>query len=200
MTMTTQAEAPTGGSDQAKPEPDVLAMLQQVSALAQKGDRQAAKELKRLLDRHPEVWARGGDLAQEALEYWVTRVVGTDPLSRGCIELKLASLRAELLGDAPTVLERLVAERVLAGWLQVWHVDALYAGLTPERATLELLRELQRRQDSTQRRYLAAVKQLALVRRLLRPAPTPLDFARAQVPEGAAGRLGRRRGLAAARG
>src|SRR5262245_20865971 len=200
MTMTTQAEAPTRGSDVGTPGQDLLSTLQALSALAQRGDRQAAQEMRRLLDRHPEVWVRGGDLAQEALEDWVTRGVGPDPLSRECVQRCLENMRAQLLGEAPTVLERLVGARILCCWLQVWHVDALYAGLTTEAVTAELLRELQRRQDSTQRRYLAAIKCLALVRRLLRPAPSALDLARAQVAEGAARKPGQRRGVAMPRG
>src|SRR5262245_18326236 len=200
MTMTTQAEAPTRGSDVGTPGQDLLSTLQALSALAQRGDRQAAQEMRRLLDRHPEVWVRGGDLAQEALADWITRVVGTDPLARECVQRSLENMRAQLLGDSATVLDRLVAERILACWSQVGHIDSLYAGLTPERVTAELLRELQRRQDSTQRRYLAAIKCLALVRRLLRVAPSPLDLAQAQVAEAAAHRPGQRRSMAMPRG
>jgi hypothetical protein len=48
-----------------------------------------------------------------------------------------------------------------------------------------------RRQDPAQRRYLAAVKQLALVRKLLRPALSPLQLAMGTVPESPAGRRAR---------
>jgi hypothetical protein len=38
-------------------------------------------------------------------------------------------------------------------------------------------------QDSAHRRHLASLKQLAVVRRLLRPAPSPLELLRAPVGE-----------------
>jgi hypothetical protein len=48
-----------------------------------------------------------------------------------------------------------------------------------------------RRQESAQHRYLAAVKQLALVRKLLRPALSPLQLAMGAVAESPAGRRAR---------
>ena len=45
------------------------------------------------------------------------------------------------------------------------------------------LRALQRLQDAAHRRHLAGIKQLAVVRRLLRPAPSPLELLRAPVAE-----------------
>jgi hypothetical protein len=45
------------------------------------------------------------------------------------------------------------------------------------------LRALQRQQDAAHLRHLAGIKQLAVVRRLLRPAPSPLELLRAPVGE-----------------
>jgi hypothetical protein len=197
MATTTKVDpAPVPGGEGPQPEEDLVAALRRLAELAQRGDRQAERELGQRLDECPELWMRCGDLARHALERWTALVAGPDPLFRACLERQIEALRGELLGEAPSALERLVVERVLAGWVQAYHIDALYAGVRKEDATAELLRELQRRQESTQRRYLAAIKQLALVRRLLRPVPSPLDLARAQVAEGAARRPGQRRGMA----
>jgi hypothetical protein len=49
-------------------------------------------------------------------------------------------------------------------------------------------------QDSAHRRHLASLKQLAVVRRLLRPAPSPLELLRAPVGETSAAAATRRAG------
>ena len=45
------------------------------------------------------------------------------------------------------------------------------------------LKVLRQQQDAAHRRHLAGIKQLAVVRRLLRPAPSPLELLRAPVGE-----------------
>jgi hypothetical protein len=42
---------------------------------------------------------------------------------------------------------------------------------------------MQKRQTGAQHRYLQAIKSFATVRKLLKPAPSPLDLARKPVPE-----------------
>src|SRR5262245_61023892 len=201
MATTTKVNpAPVPSGDGVPSEEDLVAALRRLAELAQRGDRQAERELGRCLDEHPELWTRCGDVARHALERWTTLLAGPDPLVRASIERQIEALRGELLGEAPSALERLVVERVLAGWVQAYHIDAIFVEVRQEDATAELFRELQRRQDSTQRRYLAAIKCLALVRRLLRPAPSPLDLAQAQVAEGSARRPGQRRGMAVGSG
>ena len=49
-------------------------------------------------------------------------------------------------------------------------------------------------QDSAHRRHLAGIKQLAVVRRLLRPAPSPLELLRSPVGETSAPTTTRRAG------
>ena len=78
-------------------------------------------------------------------------------------------------------LERLLIARLAATWLQTAYFDGLVAqaGGAGE-ARLKVLRQ---QQDAAHRRHLAAIKQLAVVRRLLRPAPSPLELLRAPVGE-----------------
>jgi hypothetical protein len=79
-------------------------------------------------------------------------------------------------------------------WLQVAYFDALSsqgAGASEARA-----RMIQRQQDAAQRRHLAAVKTLATVRKLLTPAPSPLEVASRLDRPGPAAR--RREGIAGA--
>src|SRR5262249_10839134 len=97
--------------------------------------------------------------------------------------LKMASLRAELAPAESNPLERHLLERVVACWLHVHYADALYAQLDGDEAPLAERVEAERRQSSAQQRYLSAIKTLATVRKLLRPAPSVFELARRSVAE-----------------
>jgi hypothetical protein len=91
---------------------------------------------------------------------------------------KLELLRAELLGDNPTPVERILVERVVACWLQVQAAELRAAQSTD--TYLKQLDFQQRRMDATNRRFLAAVKTLALVRKLAVPV-LQVNIAKKQV-------------------
>jgi hypothetical protein len=99
------------------------------------------------------------------------------------VRLKAQALRAETLGENPSPRERLLVERVVAMWLQGNYADAPYAEAQGPGATLMLRRELQKRQESAQRSHLPAVKQLAVVRKLLKPALSPFEILSRPTPE-----------------
>lgn len=146
---------------------------------ARTGDRTALPLLRHYLDAHPEVWRRCGDLAAQARELWLGLVAGSDLFVAESVRRKLDELKAELSGPSPTPLESLVIERVLACWLQAHYADASYAQARGPGSTAAVRTELMKRQESAQRRYLASVKQLAVVRKLqagVRP-PAPLRLA-----------------------
>jgi hypothetical protein len=150
-------------------DPDTL-RLQSLVQRAQQGDRSALPELKAALDEDATLWQRHGDLAYHAQTAWLDLVGGADLLLRECVERKLAELRAELAGPAPTKLEGLLVERVAACWLQLHFADASYAQTRSVTASASTRKELLQRQVAAERRYLAAIKQLALVQKLLKPA------------------------------
>ena len=80
-------------------------------------------------------------------------------------------------------MEKLLVERIVACWLQIHYADALYAQAKGPQSTAPVRQELMKRQESSQRRYLAAIKQLALIRKLLKPALSPLQLALGTVGE-----------------
>jgi hypothetical protein len=164
-------------------EPDqTFERLRELVARAQAGDASVLPALREALDADPSLWQRCGDLAAQAQAAWLQLLAGHDLFLHESVQRKLEALRLELAGPDPSPLERLVVERILAGWLQVHYADSSYAQARGPQAAPAVLREMQRRQESAQRRYLAAVKQLALIRRLLRPAVSPLQLA-VPVPE-----------------
>jgi hypothetical protein len=166
---------------------EVLEQLQRLVERAEQGDETVLGELRAALDVNPWVWERYGDLAQQSQGAWLQLVAGRNLLLLESARRKAEQLRAELAGPAPSPLERLLIERIVATWLQVHYSDASYAqlkGTNPAQHAAAL-----QRQNSAQQRYLQAVKALATVRKLLRPGLSPVDLALRPVPERPAGRL-----------
>jgi hypothetical protein len=147
-----------------------LVELRKLLRQAQRGDRTVLPQLRQTLDAEPAIWRRVGDLAAHARAAWLDLLAGPDLGLRACAERQLDELQAELAGPDPSPLEKLLVQRVTACWLQVQHADAVYAQTLKADGRASVLREILRRQESAQRRHLAAVKQLALIRKLLRPA------------------------------
>jgi len=124
--------------------------------------------LRQFLETRPELWNAIGDLAEQAKLSAMHLLTSGNAVLHEALSRKLTELRAELAGTTPSVLERLLVERVLICWLFVHHADMVAARRTdvsPAQAEYH-----QRRQDHAQRRYLAAIRTLACVRRLPLPA------------------------------
>src|SRR3982751_2113489 len=87
------------------------------------GDSKAIPELRAVLDHRPELWRRLGDLAAHVELAWIGEVAGPDPALAEVLARKVAGLKRELGGPAPSPLERLLADRIVACWLQLHHAD-----------------------------------------------------------------------------
>jgi len=162
-------------------EAEILERLQALVKRAEQGDESALPTLRAALDANPWVWERYGDLAQQARAAWLQLIAGPNLLLRESVERKAEQLRSELAGTGPSPLERLLVERVVACWLQVQYADAAYAQQTspsPGQHTAAL-----KRQAGSHQRYLHSIKTLGTVRKLLRPALSPVDLALRPIAE-----------------
>ena len=80
-------------------------------------------------------------------------------------------MRRELNGLAPRPLERLLVARIATNWLTLQYAEALYAQRMKDgNLPLDVSTHQQERIDRSQRRYLAAIRALAHLRRLQVPA------------------------------
>jgi len=136
---------------------------------ANEGEGAALVELRELCEGHPELWAGLGNLAEHAQAALIGAIAGPNEVIAEAVGRKAAALRWELAGpDAPPVVRLLVA-RIVACWLQLHYAEARYAqGLG--QLTMTQGEYHQRTIERAQRRYLAAIKALAQVRRLLVPS------------------------------
>jgi hypothetical protein len=156
-----------------------LRELQALSDQAKGGDKEARKELRRVLHRSsPEVVARASDLARWGQKVLIPTAAGKDPLMEEALVARLDLMRAEIAGQDASPLELLLTERIVSCWLLVETLEALVSvqlgpHLKPEqRSPMSYLRYVFKWQESATRRFLSAIRELARVRKLQSALPT----------------------------
>jgi hypothetical protein len=84
----------------------------------------------------------------------------------------------ELAGENPTPLEVLLSDRIASLWVLVELQDALVAGWHrpgyEDRPSIDFLLKVVKVQEAANRRYLAAIRELARVRKLQAGSPPRL--------------------------
>jgi hypothetical protein len=135
---------------------------------AQQGDTTILPVLRTLLDQVPELWHDSRVLAHQVERSWIRVLSGQDMVSQEIIEREVQALRHHLLGAQPSPLERLLVDRICACWLALQHAE-LHAAKRLNGHTVVLSTAEEHRLDATHRRFLLAVRELARVRKLLRP-------------------------------
>ena len=120
---------------------DTFEAVQALVDRAVLGDTTVLPELRRVLKAHPEMWQKLGDVADRARDSWLTLAAGKNLVFQDSMRLKAHELRAEIAGEKPSPLERLLVERVVATWLQVNYADAAYAQANKPGVFQSLLQE-----------------------------------------------------------
>jgi hypothetical protein len=86
---------------------------------------------------------------------------------RECLVRQIKAMRQELAGLDAGPVERLLVERVVTTWLQLYYFDALTAQAAAKDEPPKLALYRGKRQAQAQRAYLSAVAALTTLRRLL---------------------------------
>ena len=168
-------------------------------AEADPDDRAALAELRReLRESAPEVVARCADTVRTYRRVLARSASGGDALVEEAIVERARRLAGEVAGDeGSSPLEALLAERVASLWVLVELLEALvsawFSRHNDNRASAPFLLKLVRIQESANRRYLAAIKTLAQVRKLQANTPsvqfnTQINLAGAPDPRNTAAR------------
>lgn len=100
---------------------------------AEGGCKEAVEKLNLWLEKYPEMRSlvrELDDLATRVERAWVERLCGADELARKAVEDDLAAMKAELLGPAPSV-----ADKILAGTVLVAHLGYQRAALAASQPT-----------------------------------------------------------------
>src|SRR5262245_3294336 len=106
---------------------------------------------------------------------------GKSLLARESIRRRMEALRAELSVPPPTPVEKLLIDRIVIGWVQCSLTDL--DDLQKTRTGTPQGFHAQRRLNGIQARFFAGLKQLIVVRKLLKPSPSPLELLRFPVEE-----------------
>jgi hypothetical protein len=160
--------------------PELQALLEKAS----RGDRSVLPELKKAFDVHPELVAQLGDLVWHAQESLLTLVAGSCLTAREAIARQSAALRQRLAATVTSELEKLLIDRVVLSWMEVYHGDIDLAQRLLKCSGAEpAAQAAQRRLDRAHARYLSAIKALATTHKLLRPTLSPLELAAKFIPE-----------------
>lgn len=144
--------------------PQTQAELRKVLERAQDGDEKVLPVVQRLLENPAHVTFFGGDLAGSVVDGFAEAIAEDDIGRCEAVRRKLELLRAELLGDNPTPIERMLVERVVACWLQLQEAELRYA----QDPTITYGDD-QRCLDSITRRFLASVRALLVARKMSVP-------------------------------
>ncbi len=160
---------------------EVRESLQELRALskrAENGDQDAKKELRhKLREASPAVIARASDVGRKAQNLLISTISAGDPLTQDALSVRLDMMREEIAGENPTPLEVLLTERVVSCWVLVELFDALMSAQlwrdAPPgmRSSPSYLKHMIRWQESANRRYLAAIRELVRVRKLQATIP-----------------------------
>jgi hypothetical protein len=153
--------------------------LRAILKRSQAGDHATLPVIRKMLEDPANLRLFGGELAETVAQSFLKAIGGEDIGFREAVLKKMQTMRADLLGENPTPIERILVERVVACWLQVQDAEVRFAQRQAD-LTMTQGDYHQRRMDSANRRFLAAVKTLALVRKLAVPA-LQINVARKQV-------------------
>jgi hypothetical protein len=157
----------------------VRARIRELEALSQRaegGDKEARRELRRMLEESaPEVIARCADIARNYRRLVADTASGRDPLVQEAMVERAERMADEIAGETPTLLEVLLSERIASLWVLLEAQEALlfawYGRENMGRTSPDFVLQMCKIQESVNRRYLAAVKTLAQVRRLQTNTP-----------------------------
>jgi hypothetical protein len=131
------------------------------------GDEGAVPRLREILRGAPGLARRFVDPAIQAERSIIKSFAGGDGglVVREALPRTLEAFRAELGGESPSALERLLVERIAATWLQVHYFETLYAQNMDE-MTIPQSEFHQKRIDRAHRRHLSAIKTLVQIRKM----------------------------------
>jgi hypothetical protein len=149
---------------------------------AEEGDETVLPLVRKLFDRDTR---EGGTMVElngnrylHARDAIIRQSTGKNIAIQEALRQKINAVRDDLAGPNPTPLERILCERVALCWFDAHEMDRRFINQTDITLTVAEYRESRR--DRAHRRFLAACRTLATVRKLALPA-IQLNLANQQV-------------------
>ncbi len=140
--------------------------VQDLVTRASRGETAALPALQQLLDTlGPCLIDQVRDLGQQTEGAWLSALCGNDLAAQEVLVRQLLAMKTSLVGAQDGPLEALLIERVAVTWVGVQHAEMQLARHLRQSSPPHEDR-LQQRVDRASRRFLAAVKTLAQIRKL----------------------------------
>jgi hypothetical protein len=157
--------------------------LRDLLRLAKKDQEDAMPKIRQILSEHPDLAWRFVHLGRMGEDILIGRMTSEGDLAtRELFRCQLNAMREEIAGENPSPLERLLAERIVATWLQIQLFEGLYASGMSKSMPIAEGGYHQKRLDQTYRRHLSAIRELAQIRKLLKGgAITQINIADKQI-------------------
>lgn len=138
--------------------------FQRLVRQAQKGDRDAAEQLQRIVRNREEIWGPYADLNRHVEVTLIAMISGEDLVLRESLRSKLDNLKNSIRGRSDNPIDGLLVDQIMIAWLEL---------LYTQMATLQA-QDHQRdsvfweaRYGRAHSRYLAAVRELVDIREIL---------------------------------
>jgi len=166
---------------------EIVERLNNLTEKALKGNKKVVPEIRQILDGNPELAWRLANLAKTAERLLIEKLTKDQDLASGeVLEHQLDLMRLEVAGENASPLERLLAERIIATWLQLQLFEAHYF-TNLHNLTLNQANYYQKRIDRAHRNHLSAIRTLAQIRKLspalqINIADKQLNVAGSEVP------------------
>jgi hypothetical protein len=144
---------------------ETLTRLRDLLKQTEKGDEKAVPAIREILDVTPDLAWRSRNIGKMAERLLINELSGKDLLAKEMMKHQLESMRSEIAGEDPSPLELLLAERIVATWLQVQLFESLNAS-SLSKHTLAQGNYYQKRLDRAHRNHLSAIRTLGQIRKM----------------------------------
>ena len=146
---------------------DTVGKLRELVKKAEKGDKEGLPEIRKILKESPDLAWRIMDYGKQAEWHFIERMTKEEDFgSKEVLKRQLAAMREEIAGENPSALERLLAERVVATWLQLQLFEGLYAANMYQDMSEKQGSYLQKQSERAHRNHLSAIRTLAQIRKM----------------------------------
>ena len=181
VVSTNGSSTPSGKEGLERSSDELFAELRPLIGRAQAGDEEASFAIRNILEEEPNLAHTIVEVATRKTErVLLDKTSGDNVLLREALSLRLEAMREEIAGPNSSPLERLLAERIVTCRMQLEQAEVLYAGRLGK-LTISQDEYHQRRVDRLHKLYLSAIRELAQVRKLLKPHVTQVNLAEKQV-------------------
>lgn len=156
---------------------DRLGELRTLSERVEDGDKVRKELRKALRESAPAVISRASDIGRRGQWALIKTVAANDPLTEEALVARLDHMRAEVAGPDPSPLEVLLTERICSLWLLIEVLECLVSAQLSsdlpreQRSPMSFLQHVFKWQESANRRFLSAIRELARVRKLQSNVP-----------------------------